>query len=163
MTVMRLRGFDEISKRLALLRTDVARSFLKRSLRTLAEYVATEVKSAAPVGRTTSKAGPSGGTLRRAIGVGARPPHQQKQARMIVGIDYRAFYWKFIEFGTKAHTIRAGKGKTLSVGGVPRKQVKHPGTPAKPFIRPTWDRVKTRLPKMFADDVLGLLKKHGFK
>ena len=157
---IRLRGFDDITRRLALLRTDVARSFLKGSLRRLSEYVAGEVRKAAPVGRTTSNVGPTGGTLRRSIGTAARRAFQNGQARMVVGIDFRAFYWKFIEFGTQAHTIRAGKGKVLWFGGQARKQVKHPGTSAKPFIRPTWDRIKTKLPKMFADDVSQLLRKH---
>ena len=161
MVTMRLRGFDDISRRLSLLRTDVARSFLKGSLRRLADFVASEVRKAAPVGRTTSSAGPSGGTLRRSIGTAARKAYQNQQARMVVGIDYRAFYWKFLEFGIKAHTIRAGKGKVLWFGGKARKQVNHPGFTARPFIRPTWDRIKGKLPKMFADDVSALLKKHG--
>ena len=161
MVTMKLRGFDDITRRLALLRTDVARSFLKGSLRRLAEFVAGEVRKAAPVGRTTSNEGPAGGTLRRSIGTAARKAFQNGQARMVVGIDRRAFYWKFIEFGTKAHTIKAGKGKVLWFGGEGHKQVKHPGTSAKPFIRPTWDRIKTKLPKMFADDVSKLLKSHG--
>jgi HK97 gp10 family phage protein len=158
---LRLRGFEEISRRLTLLRTDVARTFLKRSLRGMAEYVASEIRNAAPVGRTTSSAGPTGGTLRRSIGVGARQPYQAKQARMIVGIDSRAFYWKFLEFGTKTHTIKAGKGRVLWFGGTAAKSAKHPGFQARPFIRPTWDRIKSRLPKMFADDLLGLLRKHN--
>ena len=161
MVTMRLRGFDDITRRLGLLRTDVARSFLKNSLRRLAEFVAGEVRKAAPIGRTTSAEGPTGGGLRRAIGTAARKAFQNQQARMVVGIDYRAFYWKFIEFGTKAHTIRAGKGKVLWFNGEGRKQVSHPGIPARPFIRPTWDRIKGKLPKMFADDVSKLLKKHG--
>ena len=161
MVTLKLRGFEEISRRLSLLRTDVARGFLKGSLRRLADFVASEVRKAAPVGRTTSEHGPTGGTLRRAIGVAARKAHQNMQARMVVGIDSRAFYWKFIEFDTKPHTIKAGKGKVLWFGGEAHKSVKHPGTKARPFIRPTWDRIKTRLPKMFADDVSALLKKHG--
>jgi HK97 gp10 family phage protein len=159
---IRLRGFEDITRRLALLRTDVARSFLKGALRRLAEYVADEVRRAAPIGRTTSRFGPTGGTLRRAIGVAARKAYQNSQARMVVGINPdRAFYWKFIEFGTQAHVIKAGKGKFLWWGGASYKSVKHPGISAKPFIRPTWDRIKTKLPKMFADDVSKLLKKHG--
>ena len=71
------------------------------------------------------------------------------------------FYWKFIEFGTQAHRITAPAGKVL--GFSLRKSVQIPAQSARPFVRPTWDRVKTRLPKMFADDVLGLLKKHGLK
>jgi HK97 gp10 family phage protein len=158
---MRLRGFDEISRRLASIRTDVSRSFLKTSLRRLAEFVADEVKRAAPVGRTTSKAGPTGGVLRRSVGVMARRPHRDRQARMVVGIDSRAFYWKFLEFGTKSHRIQPETAKALSIAGMARKYAKHPGMAPRPFIRPTWDRIKTGLPKMFATDLLALLKKHG--
>ena len=157
---IQLRGFEEISKRLGLLKTDVARVLMKQSLKRLAEYVAGEIRRVAPVGRTTSRDGPAGGTLRRSIGVASRPPHQDKQARMVVGIHPRAFYWKFLEFGTQAHTITAAKGKWLWFGKAAKK-VRHPGLPARPFIRPTWDRIKGNLPKMFATDVLALLKKHG--
>lgn len=80
---------------------------------------------------------------------------------MVVGIDHRAFYWKFIEFGTKPHPIKARRGRVLWFGGVAHKSVKHPGTQPRPFIRPTWDRIKPKLPKKFADDVSKLLKKHG--
>lgn len=159
--VIRLRGFEEISRRLSLLRTDVARGFLKSSLKRLAEYVANELRRAAPVGRTVSRFGPTGGELRRAVGTASRKALADKQARMVVGFDPRGFYWKFIEFGTKAHTIKAGRRKFLVFGDVVTKKVTHPGIAARPFIRPMWDRVKTKLPKMFADDVLALLRKHG--
>ena len=157
---LQLRGFEEISKKLNALKTDVARSFLKQSLRRLAEFVASEVRSAAPVGNISSRFGPSGGTLRRSIGVAARQAYENKQARMVVGIHPRAFYWKFLEFGTQAHTITPQKGKFLWFGKAYRK-VYHPGTKPRPFIRPAWDRIKGKLPKMFATDVLALLKKHG--
>jgi HK97 gp10 family phage protein len=139
---------------------DVARRFLNQSLKTMAQYVADEIRRAAPVGRTTGRDGPTGGELRRSIGTEKRKAHQNKQSRFVVGINPRAFYWKFIEFGTKPHTIKGRKGKFLSFGGKQYRSVKHPGLPARPFIRPTWDRVKTNLPRMFMSHLKSLLRAH---
>ncbi|HJW51465.1 MAG TPA: hypothetical protein VJ501_05590 [Burkholderiaceae bacterium] len=43
---------------------------------------------------------------------------------------------KWVEFGTKAHRITAKDQGWLSLGGIFRKTVQHPGAKPKPFMRP---------------------------
>lgn len=46
-------------------------------------------------------------------------------------------YAAFHQFGTKPYTIKAKNGKALKFAGKFRKQVKHPGLPARPFLQLT--------------------------
>ena len=46
---------------------------------------------------------------------------------------------KWVEFGTKPHTISA-KGGALSFGGIFAKSVEHPGATPHPFMRPALDQ-----------------------
>lgn len=58
--------------------------------------------------------------------------------RNAVGV-YAPFYWRFIEYGTKAHIIRAKNGKMLHLHGNRfAESVNHPGSPAQPHVMPTW-------------------------
>lgn len=53
-------------------------------------------------------------------------------------IRISAPYWHFVEYGTEPHVIRPRTKKALWWPGAhhPVKMVRHPGTPAQPFIRP---------------------------
>lgn len=51
--------------------------------------------------------------------------------------------WRFLEFGTRAHVIKAKSAPALRFRGsdgrvVSAKSVKHPGAKAQPHIFPTW-------------------------
>lgn len=98
--------------------------------------------------------------LRRSIRAGKRKAYQNMQTRYIVGVDRkRGWYWKFIEFGVAPHEIKAAAGKVLKLYKRFVRAVKHPGIPARPFVRPTWDRVKGGLVKRFARHVLDSLQR----
>lgn len=158
---MRLRGFEEVGRRLAAVQVDVSRRAVNLGLKDCAEHAAREIAAAAPVGSYESDVGPiqAGGLLRRSIRAAKRRAYQNRQTRYIVGVDSRAWYWKFLEFGVAPHVIKAIRGGTLRVGKVFAKMVRHPGFAAKPFVRPTWDRVKGGLIKRFARHVLDSLKR----
>lgn len=55
-------------------------------------------------------------------------------------------YWSFVEYGTRPHLILPSAAKALHWPGArhPVRAVNHPGTPAKPFMRPALYR--RRLP-----------------
>lgn len=59
-------------------------------------------------------------------------------------IEAKAEHGSFIEEGTKAHIIRPKNKKALRFKGgskyVFAKEVKHPGTKAKPFMQPAFDK-----------------------
>jgi HK97 gp10 family phage protein len=47
-------------------------------------------------------------------------------------------YWRYVEYGTGPHIIRPSTAKALFWEGAahPVAYVRHPGTPAQPFLRP---------------------------
>jgi HK97 gp10 family phage protein len=70
-----------------------------------------------------------------------------------------AFYAHFVEFGTAAHVITAGKGHALAIGGGAYKSVKHPGAKKQPFMRPALDHMQTAAVQSFADYVSARIDK----
>lgn len=55
----------------------------------------------------------------------------------------KAFYARFIEFGTKGHRVTATKKQVLSDGSQTYGTAAYiPPLPARPFIGPTWDDAK---------------------
>lgn len=91
-----------------------------------ANYLKGEMEARVPV-RT--------GRLRQSIQVRV---HGEK---VIIGPDTE--YAAFVEFGTKPHVIRAKNAKALAfkMGGqtVIVRKVNHPGTKAKPYVRPAFE------------------------
>lgn len=60
---------------------------------------------------------------------------------------YAPWIWRFLEFGTKAHTIKAKTAPSLKFKGangrwVTKTSVEHPGGAAQPHIFPTWNAFK---------------------
>lgn len=65
------------------------------------------------------------------------------------------FVWRFLEFGTKAHTIKAKRGGLLAVRGANGRvsfveKVEHPGTRAQPHIFPTYRAYRKRIRRRVA-------------
>jgi HK97 gp10 family phage protein len=91
-----------------------------------ANYLKSEMEARVPV---------KTGRLRQSIQV--RPSGKT----VVIGPDTE--YAGFVEFGTGPHVIKAKKAKALSfyIGGqqVIVKQVNHPGSKAKPFVRPAFE------------------------
>lgn len=58
-------------------------------------------------------------------------------------------YAKYVEFGTQPHTIRAKNADALFWKGAdhPVRTVRHPGTPAQPFMSPARARIAEVLPR----------------
>lgn len=56
-----------------------------------------------------------------------------------VGDKWAAALARWIEYGTQAHTIRARRRTALLYGDRYAGAVRHPGTAARPFMRPAFD------------------------
>lgn len=74
------------------------------------------------------------------------------------------WYWRFLEFGTKSHTIKPRKAKRLAWKAdtgetVTAKQVKHPGTNAQPHIFGTFRAMRKRIKSRVARAVNRAAKK----
>lgn len=140
-------GLKELVETLNTLPLKIERNIMRAALRQGANVVAKEAKQNVPVRYGNLKRSIRTGTNRTPTGVegyvraGGRKGGGKK--------DKSAFYAKFIEFGAGAHDITAGKNKKLlafvpkGMGLVGKKvvtySVHHPGTTAKPFLRPAMD------------------------
>lgn len=77
----------------------------------------------------------------------------QNSAVAVVGTDVE--YGPHVEFGTRARVIRPRNARALrfKIGGrvVFAKFVRHPGTRAKPFLRPAFDENKDKVHREVVD------------
>ena len=114
---LRLEGADEVVKMLKLLPPSVGKKHMRRAIRQGIVLVRTTIKATAP---QRSAAGSRGvrkgqkqtrpGRLRRLVRVKAR---RGKRGYLKVSLQYptegasdnpkNAFYWRFVEFGTRFH------------------------------------------------------------
>jgi HK97 gp10 family phage protein len=65
-----------------------------------------------------------------------------------------AFYWRFLEFGARPHTIKVNSKKILTDHRTffgPR--VSHPGTQKKPFMRPAYESKKDAAYRAIIDEM----------
>ncbi len=149
---VRLEGIDELKRALAdaakKIRTQAVRSALKQAGR----VIQAAAKAAAPVLAAPTKTR-TPGTMRNAISVrtskfarragdegvfinvrplrGARARRLGKASATNPNDPY---YWRFVEFGTKPHVIKARKGGFLFFAGRGVRSVNHPGTRGRRFL-----------------------------
>lgn len=104
--------------------------------------------SKAPVGDSgdLAKSGYVVSAKRSTYKSGKRHRKEIKVKGDAVAAGFAAFYARYIEYGTKPHKIgKAGQLIRLKNGDVVRGPVQHPGTRAKPFLRPALDELKSQL------------------
>ena len=66
----------------------------------------------------------------------------------------------WLEFGTAPHIIKAKHGKALLIaGGHPVFEVQHPGTPARPFMRPAFDCYWEQALEKFKSELASYIEK----
>lgn len=79
----------------------------------------------------------------------SRPRSKGDTKYVLVGLDKgdvsEAFYLKFAEWGTSAHSIKVQKGKQIAGGilkSTKNKPINIPSLPARPFLQPAYERNK---------------------
>ena len=72
------------------------------------------------------------------------------------------FLWRFIEFGTRPHTIKAKKAENLvfTIDGkkIVKKQVNHPGSKKQPHIFPTYRAMRKTIRRSVANAINKAIK-----
>lgn len=142
-----IAGGRELDAFLQSLSAKVERNILRSALRAGARVYAEGVKERVPVGPTSSENerlyGGYEGALRDSVRISAKAKGGEVSASVKVGGKAKrgadVFYAHMVEFGTKAHIIKAAEGRVLSIAGRSVSEVMHPGTKAQPFMRPTFD------------------------
>lgn len=130
----------------------------------VAQEAAGKIAARAPVGET--------GEYKSSI-EGARLADRPGRERVVGGQTtkdpnatgvFAAWFWRFLEFETAPHVIRAKNAPALRFQGrdgglISRESVNHPGTPAQPHIFPTWRAYRKTARRKMANAVNRAVRK----
>lgn len=78
------------------------------------------------------------GELAASVRVGARLRAGTVTGSLKIG-NKKAYYWGWVEYGTRPHVIKAKQARGLLFGGNVVAEVLHPGAQPKPYARPALD------------------------
>ena len=187
MSEIRVKGLADLNKFLQQLPAKMEQNVMRGALRAGANVIKDEAKRLVPVSEPNSqnrrRYGFYAGTLRDSIRVSARVKNGRVTASVYAGGKTKSgahvFYANWVEFGTAGHAIMAkqanGKnaarrlnrsakrGGSLRIGGqFVGSVVMHPGSRARPFMRPALDG-KAQAAVLAAADYIKkrLALKHG--
>lgn len=129
-----IRGGKELGQFLQSLPVKIEKNIMRAALRAGARVIANEAKKNVSV---------KDGDLKRSIRTGSNAKKNRVEAYAKAG-DKKAWYYRFVEFGTAAHIIKGKNGGMLRFMAKDGKsiqtlQVSHPGAIAKPYMRPALD------------------------
>lgn len=157
---MRVEGGADIEARLGAMREDVARRSWAKALRKGAQVIAKEIKVRAPRGTApvalARQKDPKNRYKRLAdsIGVSASARGLQPKA----SAKARAYWARFVEYGTKAHPSRMTKKSRYGPG---RQKRGHAATQAHPFMRPAMDAKRQEAVDAIRRDIMASLEYIG--
>jgi len=142
-----IKGLDELAKFLSELPVKVEKNIMRGALRSGMNVVKESAKANAPVGEPSSYGRRYykgyAGALRDSIRVGSTARGGRVTGTVKAGGKTKngsdAFYAHMIEYGTQAHLIKGRKGGMLTINGKKYRQVMHPGTAPRAFMRPALD------------------------
>jgi HK97 gp10 family phage protein len=126
-------GGRELDQLLQTLPAKIHKNILRAALRAGAAVVREEARNQVPV---------ASGALRRSIRITTRAKRGETYASVKAGGPI-AYYAHMVEFGTRPHRIEAPANSALNVEGSARREVDHPGSRARPFMRPAADAAFT--------------------
>lgn len=160
---LKIKGFAELQKYLDQLPVKIEANILRGALRAGAKVISDAAKQNAPTGEPSARGKKRyklyNGALRDSIRVSGRIDRLQSnvKARIIAGGKSRetganVFYAHMIEYGTRRHsTKKRGRGDQ-----------NHPGTIARPFLRPALDSAANEAIKTAGEYIKKrLATKHG--
>ncbi len=124
-----ISGGRELDAFLQTLAIKVEKNILRSGLRAGANKFKEGAKAGVPV---------RDGVLRQSIRVASGAKGGTVFAYVKAG-SKKAWYWRFVEFGTSAHVIVGKRSGLMRVGGHFVRTVNHPGARARPFLRPAFD------------------------
>lgn len=130
-----IRGGRELDQLLQTLPAKMEKNINRAGLRAGAAVLLAEVKQNIPV---------ASGALRDSARITSRARGGSVSVSVKVG-SFNAWYAHLVEFGTRPHVITPkNPGGALQFGGITTRSAQHPGSRARPFMRPALD---TKLPE----------------
>jgi HK97 gp10 family phage protein len=128
----------ELHKMPAKLEANVMRAALRAGAAVIKAEVLQNVPVGTPAGTSITKYGSYAGALRDSVRVRVQSRAGRLRYSVRAGNE-KAWYWRFVEFGTQPHEIRAHGSGRLYFNGYARGAVQHPGAAPHPFMRPAYD------------------------
>lgn len=136
---VQIHGLKELNAKLKRMAARDANRITRRGISKMAQVIRKEMRDRAP--RET-------GDLRKNLAYSIKRD-LRGGFRGTVGPKPKAFYARFIEFGTAAHLIprkdtKGRKQKRIKIGDKVYRSVDHPGIQPRPFLRPAFEASKRR-------------------
>ncbi|MDD2742328.1 MAG: HK97 gp10 family phage protein [Rhodocyclaceae bacterium] len=151
MSDVHVKGLSELQAFLDQLPAKMEANIMRSALRAGAKVVAAEAKRNVPIEH---------GDLRDSIRVSARLKGGKVTSTIKAG-NKKAWYWRFVEFGTAAHTIKSKDGGVLRFASGIYKSVDHPGAKSHPFMRPALDSQTDAAIQAVGEQIKKRLTKQG--
>ncbi len=136
---------------LSALPEKIEKNIMRGALRAGAKVIMDEAKRNVPI---------KSGDLRKSLRLSTNSKKGVVTATVKAG-SKKAYYWRFVEFGTAAHVIHAKKDGALVFGGIFSKLALHHGARAKPFMRPALDTQANVAIQAVGDTIKKRLTKEG--
>lgn len=156
MSEVHVTGLADLQRALDTLPAKIERNILRGALRAGAKVTLARAKDVAPA----EKFGPHAGALR--AGLSIKTSSRGGTVKATVSTGGKAFYARFVEYGTKAHWIKPKHHRSLFFAGIARKAVRHPGAKANPFMLVALNSTAHAAVVAFAEYIRArLIKKHG--
>ena len=138
MADMAIEGLAELNTLLEQFPDQIQRKVMRGALRAGQKVVMEAARSYAPSARPGTDAeaqwGAYAGALRDSLKIGTRLRNGKVIATLVAG-NKTAFYARWVEFGTKPHTITPQHGRYITLGGKAYTSLPHPGAKPNPFMR----------------------------
>ena len=126
MADVHVTGLKELQSFLDTLPVKLEKNIMRSAMRQGAKVMQRQAVANVPV---------KSGDLKKSIKIGTRV----RGGRVTAMVKTKLFYAKFVEFGTSAHNISAKQNGWLSFMNIFAKEVAHPGSRPRPFLRPAMD------------------------
>lgn len=150
-----VKGLAELQAAMDQLPAQIERNIMRAALRAGAKVLLAEAQGTAAFADDT-------GALRGSLRITTSVRRGTVTAAVKAGPtkrDKRPWYARLVEYGTKAHIIRAKPGGLLAIGV---SKVHHPGAKARPFLRPALDTKAQAAVQAMAEYIRQrLASKHG--
>lgn len=150
---LKIDGLADLQRMLDELPAKVEANIMRGAIRVGAKVIEDRAKELAPV---------KSGALRDSIKVSTRSKRGEVSATIRAG-GGKAFYAKWVEFGTAQHFIKPKNRKSLFFAGMAKEVVDHPGARQKPFMRPALDGGHTGAIDAMAEYIKKRLAKEAAK
>ena len=142
MSSFEVEGLKELEKQLLELGAIGAKKALRASMMKSTKPILDRMKQTVP-----DKSGQLKKTIKRKFTAGKYAAGQLDVGPM----GKKSFYARFVEYGTAPHKIGKGANRVGHRGKIQNKGggAMHPGSKAKPFIRPAWEAGQGALVDVF--------------